>query len=186
MNIEPVNTDATLYAVKNVFPDYIEEEIRKINWHELPVEPMILDRHRQTLRLPASLNLLIRQHLLNIVNPQIEETAKIKFLDPEIFHPTCWLCQPGYHSRIHIDGTIPATMQVYWYPTDRSDMGTYFYNSKNVDDVSHYFPNDWNTGYLSFPKMAGQPLWHGTDRPLEKDILRVCFMIVYGDFESQR
>lgn len=184
MKFESINSDSTLYAVSQIFPDDIVEKLDTVDWASLPSNKF--DSDRLNLIMPLHLLTSLSYYFYNTINPAIESAAKIKFLNPENFSISVWLNEPGYQSNIHIDGSLPATMQIYWRPTDRSDCGTWFYNTRDENDILHYFANTKNTGYLSFPQIASQPLWHGTKGKLEPGIFRLCFMITYSDIQSQR
>jgi hypothetical protein len=181
MQLTQITSDLPLYSVSDVFSSSICNQLNAIDWLSLPCEDLG-DRRRFNLTLPDGLDRGIRQHALDVLFPNIENCAKIKFIDPEIFSLLCWYNTAGYWSGIHIDGTLSATMQVYWEPSASIDYGTCFYSSHNTGDLLHYFPSVKNTEYLALCKTSNQPLWHGTARPLPENILRISFMFVLLDY----
>ncbi len=181
MQLTQITSDLPLYSISDVFSNSICNQLNAIDWLLLPCRDLG-DSRRFNLTLPIDLEKEICQHTHNILFPSIENCAKIKFIDPEIFSIAYWYNTAGYHSGIHVDGTLPATMQVYWEPSTSIDYGTCFYNSRNTNDLLHYFPSVQNTGYLALYKKSKQSLWHGTDRPLPENILRISFMFVLPDY----
>jgi hypothetical protein len=184
MELSVINQDATIYSVADIFSQELVNKLDAVDWNSLPKEKH--NPERFNLTIPRELDIEISKFVSNSIIPQIESVAKIKFKSTSNFCMSFWLNEPKYWSKIHTDGTIPATMQIYWSPIDSTDFGTWFYNSHDTRDILHYFPNIRNTGYLTLPKIANQPLWHGTDRPLAPNIFRLSFMIVLDDFESYR
>jgi hypothetical protein len=124
----------------------------------------------------------IRQHAVDVIFSEVEQSKNIKFKRINDFSLSCWINRPGFRSGVHTDGPVPATMQIFWEPSDNTDWGTYFCNSMNINDVLHYFPSIQNTGYFALAKTAQHPLWHGTAKPLSPGILRISLMFVLGDY----
>lgn len=185
MIIDPIPGNSSLFSLTDVFPEDISNQLMQLDWRSVKVasiDDLLGDANRYNLALPTELFNALNDHLRINTLPQIESTLNIKFDTSNHTYLVCWLNDAGYLSGTHIDGTLPATMQVYWQPTDRSDCGTYFYNSRCENDVLHYFKNTPNTGYLALAKTSKLPLWHGTKKPLEEGVLRVCFMIILPDY----
>jgi hypothetical protein len=181
MKLDKVNSERTLFALSNVFSESITDQLNQLDWLSLPKNEDDCAR-RYKLVMPLSLDVEICQHARNVLFSAIEQQANIKFSNNKNFSTIYWMNSTGYRSDIHVDGNLPATMQIFWEPTDLSDYGTCFYNSQNTKDILHYFPSTQNTGYLSLAKKSNQPLWHGTTRSVAEDVLRVSFMFVLGDY----
>jgi len=181
MQLTQITPDLPLYSISDVFSSSICNQLNAIDWLSLPRKD-VGESKRLNLTLLDVLDREICHHVLDVLFPNIENCAKIKFIDPEMFTSSCWYNTAGYRSGIHIDGTLPATMQVYWEPSTSIDYGTCFYNSNNTSDLLHYFPSMQNTGYLALYKTSKQPLWHGTNCHLPANILRVSFMFTLPDY----
>jgi hypothetical protein len=181
MQLTQITSDLPLYSISDVFSSSICNQLNTIDWSSLP-QIKHGEVNRVNLALPDKLSQEIHQHTFDVLFPNIENCVNIKFIDLEIFALSCWYNTVGYWSGIHIDGTLPATMQVYWEPSTSIDYGTCFYNSPDPNDILHYFSSVQNTGYLALCKTSKQPLWHGTVCPLPEKILRVSFMFMLPDY----
>jgi hypothetical protein len=181
MQLTQITSELPLYSISDVFSSSICNQLNTIDWLSLP-QINYGDSNRLNLILPNDLVQEINQHALDVLFPSIENCLKIKFVDSRLFSLLCWYNTANYQSGIHIDGTLPAGLQVYWEPSTSIDYGTCFYNSRNTGDLLHYFPSVQNTGYCALYKTAKQPLWHGTNFPLPENILRVSFMFVLSDY----
>jgi hypothetical protein len=181
MQLTQITTELPLYSISDVFSGSICKQLNIIDWLSLP-QINHGDSNRLNLVLPSDLNQEITQHTLDVLLPSIENCLKIKFVEPRVFSLMCWYNTAGYQSNIHVDGTLPAAIQVYWEPSAIIDYGTCFYNSRNTRDLLHYFPNVQNTGYFALYKTSKQPLWHGTADRLPENILRISFMFTLGDY----
>lgn len=183
MQLTQITPDPSLYSVSDVFSSSICNQLNNIDWLSLP-QMKVGDSNRLNLVLPSNLDREIKQHALDVLFPTIENYLKIKFTNSHLFSFICWYNTVDYWSGIHIDGTIPSTMQIFWEPVLSPDWGTTFYKSKNIDDVLHYFPSIQNTGYFTLCKTAQHKLWHGTTKPLSPGVLRISFMFVLDDYAT--
>jgi hypothetical protein len=183
MILKKINPELPLYSVSEVFSDSICNQLNAIDWQALGCYEQ-LDGNRVNLILPAKVDYELQQYATDILFPTIENHLKIKFASNNPIAVSYWKNTPGYCSKIHVDGWLPATMQVYWQSSHSQNYGTWFYNSFNEQDLMHYFPSVQNTGYLALHKTSKQPLWHGTSAPLPKNILRISFMFVLDDYTT--
>lgn len=181
MKLDSVNIDSTLFSVTDVFPATIVDQLNSLNWLELPrrCDDVI---HRSIISLPRSIDDEIRQHTADVVLPTVEQTKNIRFDRINDFSLTVWLNHPGYLSGVHVDGEIPATMQIFWEPAEHTGWGINFCKSRHINNVLHYFPSTPNSGYVALAKIAQQPLWHGTANVVPHNVLRISLMFVFNNY----
>ena len=88
---------------------------------------------------------------------------------------TFWVDEPGFDCKIHTDGELPGSMQLYWI--GNPDLGTVFYNDKSGETVRGRFKFDTNQGYImiNLPDQNNyQPLqWHGMLTPVPYNTFRL-------------
>lgn len=183
MQIQPINADSTLFSITDAFSKSIVDQLNTLVWTELPCRSNDT-KYRSIITLPYLLEEKIRQHAVDVIFPVVEQAKNIKFKKINDFSLICWINHPGFRSGVHTDGTVPATMQIFWEPSGNADWGTCFCNSININDVLHYFPSIQNTGYFTLAKTAQHPLWHGTAKPLSPGVLRISLMFVLGDYTA--
>jgi hypothetical protein len=181
MKLDPVNIDSTLFSVTDVFPDTIVDQLNSLNWSVLPRRSDDV-LHRSIVSLPGSLEEEIRQHAVDVVFPTVEQIKNIRFDRINNFSLNVWMNHPGYLSGVHVDGQIPATMQIFLEPAAQPNWGINFYKSKDTADVLHYFPSIPNSGYIALAKTSQYPLWHGTVNALPHNVLRISLIFILNNY----
>ena len=183
MQIEPIVTTGHLYAVSNVFPTAIADQLDRTDWTQFNYTRLAIgSARRRQLQYDTDANPAMFAHIWQSVLPQIQQECGVEFTDLTQSAVTWWLDEPGFRPRMHTDGNKPSALQVYWHP-DREDLGTAFYSSSNVKDLIHYFVSSPNTGYLMFNTHQPRPeLWHDMTKPVPADVLRLCLYISFGPY----
>ena len=183
MQIEPVITTGHLYAVSNVFPTAIVEQLDGTAWTQFDYTRLdIGSGRRRQLDYPVATNPAMFDYIWQTIVPESESKCGVEFVDLTQSSVTWWLDEPGFRPRIHTDGDKPSAMQVYWQP-DCEQLGTAFYSSRDPRDLTHYFASRTNTGYLMFNTHEPRPaLWHDMQQPVPEGIVRVCLYINFGPY----
>jgi hypothetical protein len=89
-------------------------------------------------------------------------------------HSVFWLDLPGFDCAVHIDGSLPGALQMYW--VGEPDLGTCFYHDSAGTQVRKHFDFISNTGYImanpdNNAEFTG--LFHGTPNSVPKGKFRV-------------
>lgn len=175
MQITPVDQDGNLFAVSEMIPQSLVDQILQTPWLDLQFS---LEEGNRNLRRRIDDNELpwIREwhdcvsdlwHTLQ----QSTGCKHLKYIDTGF-----WVDMPTYTCPLHTDGELPGSMQMYWVGST-SDIGTTWYHYKDPDKIRHRFEFIVNTGYL----MINQPeangyrklQWHGMLTPVPENSFRV-------------
>ncbi len=173
MKLTPINGSARLWAISDVWPKELVDQVLAIDWLAEPVIRSPGDMlYRRVVRPQHQCIQSVEQHMHSVI-PEINQITNSNFT-------RCggvWnLCEPGYISYIHHDGELPNNMLIYWHAPDTS-YGTTFYNSSSDTDTLHEFKSVAGTGYfmLNHTDADGhRPLqYHGTQKPVPENSWRL-------------
>jgi hypothetical protein len=174
MIIEPVCPK--LFQVKDILPELVVEEIKNIDWLNLPTDtpPMQEQMIRKKIKheyVPAltKINQLLENH-----SKQIGELLNLKFID---IRTLWWLDLPGFVSGIHIDSTEYTALQAYWIAPGIK-YGTHFYSTSNrslkQNPLIKRFDFTTNTGYLNdLTGPDSEKIYHGMPNPVPENTFRI-------------
>jgi len=174
MIIEPVCPK--LFQVSDILPESVVEEIKNLDWLNLPSEgsPMqeLMIRKRikeDKVPILVKINQLLKNH-----EKQISQLLNLKF---KRINTLWWLDLPGFMSYIHIDSTNCPALQTYWIGPG-IEYGTQFYSGytdlhdpsilvKGFDFIS-------NTGYLNdLSGPESDKIYHGMLNPVPENTFRI-------------
>jgi len=174
MIIEPVCPK--LFQVSDILPESVVEEIKNLDWLNLPTDTPPLQELmiRKRIKDEEIIALTKINQLLEIHGRQISELLN---LTCSHVRTLWWLDLPGFTSGIHIDSTGCPALQAYWVGPG-SEYGTYFYTTgdytpkpANLIKGFDFIPN---TGYLN--DLAGsdsEKIYHGMLNPVPENTFRV-------------
>jgi hypothetical protein len=183
MQIEPITTTGHLYAVRDVFPADIAEQINLTDWTDINYTRLSIGfACRRQLEYSTNTNPELFNYIWHVIVPQIQQECGVEFIDLSQSAVTWWLDEPGFRPGMHTDGDKPSAMQVYWEP-DCDTLGTAFYSTNNLCDLTHYFASRTNTGYLMFNTHEPRPeLWHDMQQSVPEGVVRLCLYISFGPY----
>ena len=174
MIIEPVCPK--LFQVKDILPELVVEEIKNIDWLNLPTDtPPMQERmirkkikHEHVLAL-TKINQLLEKH-----SKQIGELLNLKFTN---MRTLWWLDLPGFISHIHIDSTGHPALQAYWIAPG-INYGTHFYSTDSRDPKPSTLIKGFdfipNTGYLNdLTGPNSEKIYHGMLNLVPENTFRV-------------
>ncbi len=145
MKLTSVNGSARLWAISDIWPQDLVNEIMAIDWLKEPDVKSPGDMKQRDTITPQhqcinSVDEYMRSHI-----PKINQITNSNFSGCSSGR---WnMCRPGYVSHIHHDGELLNTMLIYWHAPDTS-YGTTFYNSNSKSDIFHQFESVAGTGYF--------------------------------------
>jgi len=174
MIIEPVCHK--LFQVTDILPESACEEIKNLNWLNLPAESpplqeLMIRKRIKDEEIPTlvKINQLLEKH-----GKEIGKLLNLKF---NHIRTLWWLDLPGFTSGIHIDSTGCPALQAYWIGPS-SEYGTHFYTTgdyipkpANLIKGFDFIPN---TGYLN--DLAGsdsEKIYHGMLNPVPENTFRI-------------
>lgn len=180
MQIKPILNTGHLYAVEDVFPQALLDQIFNVDWTALEYTRLSIGSSLRREIMFNSNN--IYEYIRDSITPQVEQACQVKFTDLQQSAINWWIDEPGFRPRMHTDGDKPSALQIYLQP-DRTDLGTAFYSTSNTKDLTHYFASCPNTGYIMFNSHEPRPeLWHDMQQPVPEGVLRLCLYISFGPY----
>jgi hypothetical protein len=185
MQLTPILPCGHLYAVDEVFPKELADQVAQYDWATAEYTRLTIGwgfrrKLNNNIDRDDIFKTWINQHLI----PTVEQICKVKFVDLTQYSFNWWVDEPGFRPGMHTDGEKPSSMQIYWLPNDRNDLGTAFYSTDNTNNLIHYFPNLPNSGYLMFNTHAPRPmLWHDMQLEVPENHLRVCLSLGFGPYQ---
>jgi len=174
MQVTPVDQDNNLFAITDVFPQPLVDQIISTDWATLPWQ-------RQ-----EGQELWSRRRIDNAALSWGHEWDQIcQQLWPIIGHAigykvqnyqgtAWWMDEPGFTCSMHTDGEMPGAMQMTWIGA--VNLGTAFYHYKRPDALRHQFEVLPNTGYVMInrPTDGYRKLqWHAMLNPVPADQFRL-------------
>jgi hypothetical protein len=174
MIIEPVCPK--LFQVSDILPESVVEEIKNLDWLNLPTDAPPLQEMmiRKRVKDEEVITLTKINQLLEKHGKQIGELFNLKF---NHIRTLWWLDLPGFTSGIHIDSTGCPALQAYWIAPGIK-YGTHFYstNSYNPRQSTLIKGFDFipNTGYLN--DLTGddsEKIYHGMLNPVPENTFRI-------------
>ena len=163
MRIQTVAERPELFAVSHCVSLEILEEINSINWWNVPYQAKDMTDRRILYPEYHDVQKKIAKEIQNWKDP-IDKAAGRSY-GAGIFWVDWHLCEPGYRSLPHIDGTKPNTMILFWI-SPGVDYGTEFYASAKCDQKIHEFPGTPNTGWLAIYDKDSNFNWHAAPNPV--------------------
>jgi hypothetical protein len=185
MQLTPILPCGHLYAVEDVLPPDLASNILQHDWASDDYTRLEIGKHRRRKLIynvdrDEALHQWVRQQLI----PLVEQACGVKFTDKNQGSVDWWVDEPGFKPDLHTDGDKPSAMQIYWLPADRQDLGTAFYSTSNTKDITHYFANCPNSGYLMLNTHNPRPmLWHDMQIAVPEGCLRLCLYISFGPYQ---
>ena len=174
MKLTGVNGSARLWAISDIWPQELVDQVMAINWPDEPAVKSSSDMMYRDIVQPQyqcirSVDELMHNHILGI-----NQITNSNFIGCSRGR---WnMCRPGYFSGFHHDGELPNVMLIYWHAPDPS-YGTTFYNSTSDSDVFHEFKSVAGTGYfmLNHADDTGhRPVqYHGMQKPVPENSWRL-------------
>jgi len=187
MHIEAVDNKKDLYEMKDVLPDKLIQELKKIPLDTAPFTKMDWQEHmprRRLIQMPGSVLSQIHQN----INDNKDHIAKHIGHNINHIDTAFWYDLEGFDFSPHIDNPgVEKVMQLYL--SNCQNAGTVFYNVKDEevevrddDQVWHYtgprppldvrkaFDFVENTGYIM---LNGKHQLHGVPNRIGKDDLRL-------------
>jgi len=153
LKLVPVNGSDRLWAISDIWPRELVDQVMAIDWLTEPYMPNQPGEMRNRRKLSPKYQCIQRldEHITQSI-PLINQITNCNFVSSAWgksveTQSTWWLCEPGYLSYIHHDGELPNNMLIFWHAPDTS-YGTTFYNSDSEDDVFYQFESVPGTGYL--------------------------------------
>jgi len=187
MNIVPIDSTGRLFQVENILPAELTQEILEQEWDSCPWTTLWAQENKPRRLIDnTALTLRTSEYIWTVLDT-IEKFCNVRFHNR--YPSTVWYYDtPGYDIEIHTDGTLPATMQLYWI-TPADSYGTVFYNSKQYTDVHKAFKSVPNTGYIMFnlpDKNGHQPsLWHAMTNTVPPGKCRLTSYTLFGPYENK-
>jgi hypothetical protein len=184
MILTPIIPTGHLYSVADVFPESLADRVSTVDWHSADYDRISIGDHkRRQLHYNPQRDSEFDSYVWTTLAPQIQRDCGVEFTDLAQHSFTWWLDEPGFKPRMHTDGDLPAALQVYWQPTDQTDLGTAFYSTDNTTDLTHYFASVPNTGYLMLNSHEPRPLmWHDMQQAVPAGVLRLSLYITFGPY----
>ena len=165
-----------LFQVTDILPESTVEEIKNLDWLNLPAEgsplqEMMIRKRIKDEQVPAlfKINQLIKKH-----GEQISQSLNLKF---NRINTLWWLDLPGFVSYIHTDSTNCPALQSYWIGPG-INYGTQFYSRHtDIHDPSILvkgFDFISNTGYLNdLTGPESDKIYHGMLNPVPENTFRI-------------
>ena len=187
MQITSVDSKQDLYHMKDVLPNELITELRKIPLDTAPFTKMDWQEHmprRRLTQMPGSVLTQIHQNL----NDNKSQIANAIGQHINTIDTAFWYDLEGFDFSPHIDNPgVEKVMQIYL--SDCNNAGTVFYNVKDSDvevredaqvwhyqgprpplDIRQAFEFKENTGYLM---INGKHQLHGVPNKIGKDDIRL-------------
>jgi len=190
MQIDSVMPTGHLYSVQQVLPPELLAQVYALDWTQLKYRRLGIGQQRRreidSTEIPFfdQMDHDFKYHMVHT----IEHSCGVKFDNPAAVNFNWWIDDAGFRLGMHTDGDLPAAMLLYFYPTDREDLGTVFFNTPSYDDVLHSFPSVPNTGYLMFNSHLHQGqrlrLWHDMLQPVPRDVPRLILYTWLGPYKK--
>jgi hypothetical protein len=175
MQITPVDQDNNLFAVTDVFPQTLVDQIISTDWLSLPWkrqqgQELWARRCIDNSALSWSHEWDQRcQHLWSVIGQEIG--YKLSNYQGTAW----WLDEPGFTCTMHTDGEMPGAMQMTWIGD--KNLGTVFYYYKNSNSLRHQFVVSPNTGYIMINQLQPEGYrklqWHDMPTPVPQNQFRV-------------
>ena len=190
MIIVPIDKENRLFAVTEVLPLELVNQILQLDWENLPWVEQPQQEHWKRrnidfLQVPELIN--INKYIENLCT-EVELACFIEFTNNQYITTRWWYDLPGFTVPIHTDGQLPSTMQLFWEGTDITK-GPKFYNSKRETDIKYDFPFNTNTGYLMLNGAnndGSYPLqWHGMMNAVAPGTYRLTSYTIFNSYTAK-
>ena len=184
MELERIINTGHLYVASNIFPQWLVDQVNTIDWLSAAYDRVSIgNSKRRRLIYNHARDDEFDKYVRTVIAPQIERECGITFTDAQQNSFDWWIDEPGFKPRMHTDGDLASALQIYWLPSNRTDLGTAFYSTEEIRDLTHYFPNIPNTGYLMLNSHEPRPkLWHDMEQEVPEGVLRLCLYITFGPY----
>lgn len=184
MQLTSVLNSGHLYAVDQAFPKEIADLVDTYDWLSADYTRISIGRNRRRLLTYNVKRDMVFDHWArNKILPEVERVCGITFTDNSQYCFDWWLDEPGFKPAMHTDGDKPGAMQIYWLPTDRNDLGTAFYSTSDTKDLTYYFANLPNTGYMMLNAHDPRPmLWHDMQKEVPENCVRLSLYLSFGPY----
>jgi hypothetical protein len=173
MKIQQVADRPKLFAIQDICSREMLSMIHNINWSEIPFSRDIA--HRRLLDESTEVQKAVNQAIRDMA-PLINQCIGYNYCQGWIY--VDWLlCEPGYISPPHTDGSKANTMILYW-KSPGEDFGTEFYTDPSCQKILHSFLSIDNTGFFTVYDQDPNFNWHGSMRPVPEAQYRLitsCF-----------
>ena len=184
MELRPIINTRHLYVASNIFPQLLVDQVNTVDWGSAAYNRISIGNFkRRQLIYDHARDIKFNNYSLEVIAPHIERECGITFTDIQQHSFDWWIDESGFKPGMHTDGDLPSSLQIYWQPSDRTDLGTAFYSTNQIQDLTHYFSNRPNTGYLMLNSHEPRPkLWHDMERKVPEGVLRLCLYITFGPY----
>lgn len=165
MRITPVDNNANLFYVENVYPESLLNSMTKeyalaTSWRREDMQSEWLRRRLENTDLISEFDQFIKS-----CAQEIEQSINFSILACDTGF---WLDEPGFTVDKHLDNSaVSASMQVYLWD-DPELPGTAFYADNTVRKEFEY---KQNTGYIM---INGPKQYHGMTATVPQDHYRLC------------
>ena len=185
MELHRIIDTGHLYLASNIFPQQLIDQVATIDWNLAAYDRIAIGgtfKRRRLIYDPAR-DSEFDNYVWKVLVPQIEQECSVVFTDTQQHSFDWWIDEPGFRPLMHTDGDLPSALQIYWQPIDRLDLGTAFYSTADIKNLTHYFSNVPNTGYLMFNSHDPRPeLWHDMQNEVPEGVLRLSLYITFGPY----
>jgi len=172
--MSPVDQDQDLFAVTNVAPTGLVDEILSTPWLDLPWSRQ--GGQESWLRRRIDTDALSWYGLWNeCISSQwhlIENNARRSL---QYQGTAWWLDEPGFCCQIHTDGEMPGALHLMWIGD--AGLGTTFYHYRDLAHVRYQFPFLANCGYLMINQADTTGYrklqWHAMMQPVPQHCFRL-------------
>tara|TARA_B110000503_G_scaffold104974_1_gene156662 strand:+ start:876 stop:1439 length:564 start_codon:yes stop_codon:yes gene_type:complete len=184
MELQRIINTGHLYIASNIFPQWLVDQVNTVDWLSAAYDRVEIGNFkRRSLIYNPARDDEFDKYARDVIAPQIERECGITFTDTQYHSFNLWIDEPGFKPRMHTDGDLHSALQIYWLPSDRTDLGTAFYSTNQIQDLTHYFPNIPNTGYLMLNSHEPRPkMWHDMEQKVPEGVLRLCLYITFGPY----
>ena len=174
MQITPVDQDHNLFAVTDVFPQTLVDQIISTDWLALSWQRQEGQELWSRRRIDNAA--LAWGHEWDQICQQLWPVLgqAIGYKMANYQGTAWWVDEPGFTCAMHTDGEMPGAMQMTWIGD--VNLGTAFYHYKRPDALRHQFKVLPNTGYVMInrPSDGYRKLqWHAMLNPVPADQFRL-------------
>jgi len=190
MNLTQIDDHGRLYAVENLYPEELFQQLLSLDWNNLPygAENGQETWARRSLKKYEIAVLKQASDYVATLVPELAERFGLNFeWDTNAGNTNWWLDEPGFWVPMHTDGELPMSMQIFI--AGPADLGTAFYKHNSERYLLRQFEFVPNTGYLMLNHKnedGSQPLlWHAMLTKVPADVLRVTSYTVFPKYSHK-
>jgi len=169
-----VDDRGRIFLIEDLLPPEQCAELLETDWQNLPWHPGL--KQESWPRRWINGDDPTSQKLAQYINNQLPTINSALGTDFQRCGGQFWIDQPGFTVRLHTDGHLPNSMQIYWIMPG-PEYGTGFYRYKSIDSLFYQFQSLPNSGYIMLNHAdpdGSQPLqWHAMVNPVPEGFIRV-------------